>query len=151
MNSNYQKGEKGLVNVLVVDDDSAQVELIRMALDAASEQNGHKYGVDIARNGIEAIQYVIAGNRPHYIILDLNMPMMGGIETAKELKNGDTKMLPIIILTSSDATHEINEAHQIGVFQYWRKPTDFNELVQLFLNLGKLSVNKNVRHPIWKN
>jgi two-component system, response regulator len=87
--------------------------------------------VVIAHDGAEALQFLSspAGPLPQVVLLDLNLPKLSGIEVLQRIRQHDsTKLLPVIILSSSDEEKKIVESHGLGVNGYVRKPVQFAEL-----------------------
>jgi CheY-like chemotaxis protein len=92
-----------------------------------------------ARDGIEALDYLFGSGAhegrdlrvmPEVILLELNMPRMGGIETLKRIReNKRTKLLTVVVLTSSDEEQDMTENYECGANSYIRKPVDFNQFV----------------------
>ena len=96
--------ENGKHVVLSVDDDPSTSGALRQKL----ENEG--FIVDCANNGAECLS-CIEKRKPDIILLDILMPVMGGMETLKNLKSNDpTKDIPIVVLTNSDSDEKISEA-----------------------------------------
>lgn len=106
--------------ILVVDDEPQ----IRRMMRATLTGSGHQ--VDEARTGEEALEKFRAF-LPDLVLLDLNMPGMGGLETCRELRNGSD--VPIIILTVRNAEKEKVEALDAGADDYVCKPFGMQELL----------------------
>jgi two-component system KDP operon response regulator KdpE len=106
--------------ILVVDDEPQ----IRRMMRATLTGSGHQ--VDEARTGEEALEKFRAF-LPDLVLLDLNMPGMGGLETCRELRNGSD--VPIIILTVRNAEKEKVEALDAGADDYVCKPFGMQELM----------------------
>jgi two-component system response regulator len=110
----------------------------------------------VARDGIEALDYLFGTGAhegralrvmPEVILLDLNMPRMGGIETLKRIReNKRTKLLPVVVLTSSDEEQDMTESYECGVKSYIRKPLDFNQFVDAVRQLSLYWMVLN-QHP----
>jgi two-component system response regulator len=106
--------------------------------------------VVIAHDGAEALQFLFPpeGPLPQVVLLDLNLPKLSGIEVLQRIRQHDsTKLLPVIILSSSDEEKKIVESHGLGVNGYVRKPVQFAELYEAVqvLGLRLILVNKSVR------
>jgi two-component system response regulator len=81
------------------------------------------------------------------ILLDLNMPRMGGIETLKKIRATEhTKLLPVVVLTSSDEEQDMTESYECGVNSYIRKPVDFSQFVDSVRQLSLYWMVLN-QHP----
>lgn len=121
-NSNSNKVETGLqLNVLVVDDNQINRLLINKVLT--------KWGatIDFAENGLEAINKIESNRNFDVVLMDIHMPVMGGLEATEIIRSkGDPyyQQLPIIALTASMLTGEINEMGNAGMNDYILKPFD---------------------------
>jgi CheY-like chemotaxis protein len=132
---------KTLKRILLVEDDQRDVEL---TLTALSEHNLANE-VEVARDGIEALDYLYCrgsfaerpeGN-PVVILLDLKMPRMDGIQLLKQLKSDDqTRLIPVVILTSSREDRDLEECYKLGVNAYVVKPVRFAEFVEAVKQIG---------------
>ena len=104
--------------VLIVDDDADGVETLRFVL-----QN-YGYHVDVAGNGLEALQYFEAGHRPCVVILDLMMPVMDGLEFLSRRKLDPVVAgTPVVVLTASHTGLEPGDGPVL------RKPVDVGALL----------------------
>ncbi len=130
------------IEILLVEDNPNDVEL---ALHAFRK---HKVAtrIHVARDGVEALDYIFAdgdysgrdiNNRPKIILLDLKLPKVDGLEVLKRVK-GDprTKMIPVVILTSSSEERDIVESFNLGVNSYIRKPVDFEQFTDSVRTIG---------------
>jgi CheY-like chemotaxis protein len=115
-----------VLDILVVDDDDADAMMIEEALRSAdAEVTVHRVG-----DGREALDYLRAprGPRPDLILLDLNMPRMGGQETLAHLKADEQlKAIPVVILTTSSAGADISTSYQRRANAYVTKPMELDE------------------------
>src|ERR1700739_2955664 len=107
--------------ILVVDDEPS----IRKYLQTLLEVDG--FDVETVSSGKEAIAKVNGGDRPDFIILDVLMPELNGIETLKELMQAD-RTLNVIMLSCSNEVGTVVEAIRIGAHDYLTKPFEKNEL-----------------------
>ena len=108
--------------VLIVDDDPPLLEAVEMAL--ASE------GFEIlkASNGARCMQ-VVAEDSPDLVVLDINMPVMDGLQVLRVLReNRATRNLPVIVLTARDEDLAVKQAWETGIDFYITKPFDIGEL-----------------------
>jgi FOG: CheY-like receiver len=92
--------------------------------------------VQIARNGEEVVafmqQWETGQPVPNVILLDMNLPKIGGLEVLRRLKSHeDFKTIPVIMLTSSGNDRDIHEAYQLGANSYVIKPMDFGSYREL--------------------
>jgi CheY-like chemotaxis protein len=117
------------LNVLVVDDDDADTMMIEEALLGSSVPPVVNRVVD----GGEALDYLRrqgaypAAERPDLILLDLNMPRMGGQEVLNEIKHDDAlKSIPVVVLTTSDAMLDITTSYTRHANAYVKKPIDLD-------------------------
>jgi DNA-binding response OmpR family regulator len=84
--------------------------------------------------------------RPKIVLLDLKLPKIDGLEVLREIKsNPETKMIPVIVLTSSKEESDIVESYMLGVNSYIVKPVDFDKFVDAVRDLGLywLLLNQN--------
>ncbi|MEL7020693.1 MAG: response regulator [Bacteroidota bacterium] len=121
--------------ILLVEDNPADVQLMRLTLSALTDQVQMTHYA----NGWELMQQLptLEASSIQLILLDLNMPRMGGIETLQQLHQyADWCKVPIIIFTSSAAQQDIDRCYQLGANDYINKPMDydkFSETVQHIL------------------
>ena len=108
--------------ILVVDDAETIVMMEQMIL-------GKKYDVVVARNGSEAVSTAIA-ERPDLILLDMIMPVLGGIEACRRLRDTpETKDIPIIMVTTRSEISNVEASYQSGCSDYVTKPINGLELI----------------------
>ena len=128
--------------ILLVEDSQDDLDMTLRALRKANMANH----IQTARDGVEALDFIFcegmhAGrkieNIPKLILLDLKLPKIDGIEVLKRVK-GDprTKMIPIVVLTSSKEQKDVIEAYGLGVNSYIVKPVDFEHFAAAVKNLG---------------
>ncbi len=118
------------IRIAIVEDNTADVLLIREALKA------HHISFEMThfKDGAEAISMLCANQPnepgPDLILLDLNMPKIGGLEVLAAIrKHPELHMVPVIVLTSSPAPEEQQAARQLGVVHYLQKPVDLYEFI----------------------
>ncbi len=106
-------------------------------------ETGFKYTLKEAGNGEEVLSYLNNTDRkPHFIILDLNMPIKDGRQTLSELKaSAKFKNIPVIIMSTSSAHFDIISAYEGGANLFLVKPHDFKGIIELFTNLFTLFNN----------
>ena len=102
--------------------------------------------VVVVKNGVEALDFLFArgnypgrGTRklPQVVLLNINMPKMNGLEVLKAMRNDErTKLLPAVMLTTSQEDKDILESYENGANSYVRKPVDFQEFTQALQRLG---------------
>ncbi|MDD5171308.1 MAG: response regulator, partial [Syntrophales bacterium] len=125
----------------LVEDDPKDVEL---TLSALSEYNLTNEIV-IARDGVEALDYLYRrGNfascpdgNPVVILLDLKMPKLDGIQVLRQLKADEqTRLIPVVVLTSSREDRDLVECYKLGVNAYVVKPVRYMEFVKAVKQIG---------------
>ena len=105
----------------------------------AFRKNNIRNEVVVARDGAEALDYIFARGRfagrsvadlPQVVLLDLKLPKVDGIEVLRQLR-GDprTRVLPIVVLTSSKEERDLSECYRLGCNSYVRKPVDFDQFI----------------------
>jgi len=130
-----------LKRILLVEDDPQDIELTVTALSEHNLANE----IVIARDGVEALDYIYCrgafaarpkGN-PILILLDLKMPRMNGVQVLKCLKSDEhMRCIPVVILTSSRETRDLEECYQLGVNAYVVKPVRFTEFIEAVKEIG---------------
>lgn len=131
-----------IVEILLVEDNPYDAELTLRAL----QKNHLANRVILVTDGEEALDYIFARgaysnrrieNAPRVILLDLKLPKVDGLEVLKALKGDQrTKMIPVVILTSSKEEKDIVESYRLGVNSYIVKPVDFDKFVDAVNSLG---------------
>jgi two-component system response regulator len=128
--------------ILLVED-NADDELLTIR---ALKKNNIANEIIVARDGAEAIDFLFttedginteANASLALIILDLNLPKIDGLEVLKRIKGDDnTKLIPIVVLTSSDEQTDMVSSYGLGANSYIRKPVDFNKFIEVAANIG---------------
>lgn len=130
------------VEILLAEDNDRDAEMTLRAL------RKHNLGNLVHRvyDGAEAIDFVFcsgayagrdAKSLPKLILLDLKMPKVDGIGVLKRLKEDEaTRMLPVVIMTSSNEEKDVVESYRLGVNSYIVKPIDFAEFVEAVAKIG---------------
>ena len=113
--------------LFVVEDDPQIVDLIAMAL----RQSGFRAVPGVARDGLVAVETLLAiVTVPQLVLLDLNLPGLGGLEVVSRLRaHPRTAFVPIVILTSSDDEADMREAYRRGANSFVAKPMNFSAFV----------------------
>jgi CheY-like chemotaxis protein len=130
-----------LGRILIVEDDPNDVELTLTALTDYNLANE----VVVARDGQQALDYLYCrgefktrstGN-PAVMLLDLKLPKVGGLEVLQQVKSDERlKMIPVVVLTSSNEEKDMMRSYSLGVNAYVVKPVDFHEFVNAVKELG---------------
>ena len=108
----------------------------------AFKKNDIHHKIAVVRDGAEAVDHLLAIDRgdapaPVLILLDLKLPKVDGIEVLRQTKaDPRTRMIPIVILTSSTQDKDIVESYQLGVNSYMQKPVDFQQFTESVHQLG---------------
>ncbi len=128
--------------ILLVEDNPDDVKLTLRALAKSRVAND----VVVARDGIEALDYLFGTGRfegrditlrPQVILLDLKMPRMDGLEVLRRIRSEEhTRLLPVVILTTSDEDKDRIQSYNLYANSYIRKPVDFNQFADAIQQLG---------------
>lgn len=123
---------KGTRPILLVDDNPMDVDLTLRAF----RRNKLVNPIQVARDGEEALAWLPrweAGEpRPVVILLDINMPRVGGLEVARQLKSHPVlRAIPVVMLTTSEVSQDIQTAYLHGVNSYIVKPVDFEKFTSV--------------------
>lgn len=122
--------------ILLVEDEPDDETLTLRALKKHHVANA----VEVARDGQEALDRLLGSGKPplhQLVLLDLKLPKMNGLEVLRRLRaDPRTKMLPVVILTSSSEERDIVESYNFGANSYVRKPVDFNQFSKAVEQLG---------------
>ena len=128
--------------ILLVEDNPDDVKLTLRALKKSNILNE----VVVAQDGVEALDYLFGTGKfedrdtrimPQMILLDLKMPRMDGLEVLQRIREDErTKVLPVVILTTSSEDKDRVESYKLGANSYVRKPVDFNQFVEAVRQLG---------------
>ena len=131
-----------LVEILLVEDNANDAELALYALKKHHIANH----VEIVRDGAEALDYVFCTGAythrriedvPKVILLDLKLPKVDGLEVLLRIKSDPhTRLIPVVVLTSSQEERDIVESYKLGVNSYIVKPVDFEQFVEAVRQLG---------------
>lgn len=120
--------------ILLVEDTEDDIVLTRRAL----KKNRLTNPLVVARDGQEALDYLFGSEElPAIILLDLQLPKIGGLEVLRRLKSDSrTRLIPIIILTSSREERDVVDGYTNGANSYIRKPVDFDQFTEAVRQLG---------------
>ena len=128
--------------ILLVEDNPMDEELTLRALKKSKILNP----VVVARDGVAALDYLFArgshagrpnAELPQLVLLDLKLPKLDGLEVLKEIRQNElTKLLPVVILTSSVEEDDVAQGYSLGANSYVRKPVDFDHFSEAVRQLG---------------
>ena len=132
---------KAFKRILLAEDDLKDVEL---TVNALSEHNLAN-DILVVRDGAEALDYLYRrgafaqepeGN-PIVILLDLKMPKMDGIQVLRQIKSDkNLQTIPVVILTSSRESQDLQTCYQLGVNAYVVKPVKFSDFIEAVKEIG---------------
>jgi two-component system response regulator len=138
--------------ILLVED-NADDELLTLR---ALKKNNIKNEVVVARDGVQALDYLLGDGDPtapphalpQVILLDLKLPRIDGLEVLRRLRADErTKLLPVVILTSSNEERDRLSGYNLGANSYVRKPVDFEQFTEAARQLGLYWLVLNVAPP----
>jgi len=128
--------------ILLVEDNPDDVALTLRAL----KKNNIANEVVVARDGEEALEYLTATGKyagrtiadlPQIVLLDLKLPKVGGLEVLRAMRaDPHTRLLPVVVLTSSSEEADVIASYDLGANSYIRKPVDFNQFQEAVRQLG---------------
>lgn len=139
------------VEILLIEDNPTDAELAIHAL----KQNNLTNNLVWVKDGAEALDLIFSTGTyrenpittgPKVILLDLRLPKVDGIEVLRRLKSdARTRIIPVVVLTSSKEDRDIAESYNLGVNSYISKPVEFEEFVKVVSELGMYWLLMN--HP----
>jgi CheY-like chemotaxis protein len=128
--------------ILLVEDNASDEELTLRALRKSNISNT----VVVARDGAAALDYLFARGSyaerdtremPQVVLLDLNLPKISGLDVLRAIRaDPRTKLLPVVILTSSKQDNDLLEGYELGANSYIVKPVDFTQFAEAIRQLG---------------
>lgn len=134
MHTNAEK-----VDIVLVEDNPSDVELTLHALQKHNLANS----VKVLNDGEEALDYLfvkcVPGGTecPHLILLDLKLPKVTGLEVLQRIRSNErTKLIPVVILTSSSEDRDRIESYKLGVNSYIVKPVEFDNFAKVVSDIG---------------
>jgi two-component system response regulator len=140
--------------ILLVEDNAKDEELTLRALRKSSVLNP----VVIARDGVQALDYVFAraghANRsaaamPQVILLDLKLPKLDGLEVLRTLRaDWRTRLIPVVVLTTSNEDQDLIDSYSLGANSYVRKPVDFVQFLEAVRQLALFWLTLNQTAPV---
>ncbi len=131
--------------ILLVEDSEDDVELTLRAL----RRNGIRSHVEVARDGAAALDYLQGkGVLPAVVLLDLNLPKLSGLEVLERIRaHPRTRLLPVVILTSSGDEADLVKCYALGANSYVRKPVDYDAFLEAARQLGQYWLGINEAPP----
>ncbi len=144
--------ESIIIDILLVEDNPQDIELTLRALKKVNIVNK----IHTISDGAEALDFLFCKGiysdrnmfqNPKVIILDLKLPKVDGIEILRQLKSNETtKLLPVVVLTSSKEDRDIVESYKLGVNSYIVKPVRLDKFFEAVKEIGLywLLINQNV-------
>lgn len=128
--------------ILLVEDNADDEALAKRAF----KKNNVMNNVVVARDGVQALDYLFgtgahAGRdlniMPTVVLLDLKLPKVDGLEVLRRLRaDARTRLLPVVVLTSSKEEQDLVKSYSLGVNSYIRKPVDFEQFIEAVKQLG---------------
>lgn len=120
------------IEILIVEDSPSDAKLMMHMLNMAKLHNN----VHLVRDGVEALAFLKKANpyedvpRPDLIMLDLNMPRMNGFEVLEKIKTDpDLRLIPAVVMTTSDADEDVIKSYERYANCYVTKPVDFEQFM----------------------
>lgn len=139
--------------VLLVEDNPDDEELTRLAFEECRLANK----LVVVRDGQEALfavgKYADRDTRemPQVILLDLKLPKVDGLEVLSRVRADErTRLLPVVILTSSKEEQDLVESYSLGANSYIQKPVDYNQFVEAVRQLGMYWLVLNQVVPVFQ-
>lgn len=140
--------------ILLIEDNPDDVDLTLLAF----QRNNIANEVIVAKDGEEAVEMLLGDGpgslkarrlTPALILLDLNMPKLNGIEVLQRIRADErTRMLPVVILTSSKEERDLFDSYSLGCNSYIRKPVDFEQFIEASRQLGMYWLMLNEPPPV---
>jgi CheY-like chemotaxis protein len=142
--------------ILLVEDNPDDVELTLRAF----KKNNILNRMIVAKDGVEALDVLFGTGTytgrelkelPVVILLDLKLPKIDGMEVLKRIRQNDrTKLIPVVILTSSAEQKDVIDGYSLGANSYVRKPVNFEQFVEAIRHLGLYWLLWNEPPPVGK-
>ncbi len=146
--------EPNAVDILLVEDNPEDLELALLAL----REGNPSAVIHVARDGAEAVEFLfcegshaarLITDMPKVILLDLKLPKIDGLDVLKRIKSDPrTRLIPVVVLTSSREQRDVVESYKLGVNSYIVKPVNFEEFSSAVRNLGLYWQHLNQPPPI---
>jgi CheY-like chemotaxis protein len=133
--------------ILLVEDNADDEALTIRAL----KKNNIKNEVVVARDGAQALDILLDQKKllPQIVLLDLKLPKVDGLEVLKRIRSEErTRMLPVVILTSSKEEQDLVNGYRLGCNSYIRKPVNFDDFLEAAKQLGLYWLLLNEAPPL---
>jgi two-component system, response regulator len=140
--------------ILLVEDNPDDQALALRAL----KKNNIKNEIITARDGVEALEFLFGtgphagrnlNNMPNVVLLDLKLPKVDGLEVLRSVRANElTRLLPVVLLTSSTEEQDRIKGYGLGANSYIRKPVDFTQFVEAVRQLGLYWLVLNEPPPV---
>lgn len=140
------------IETILIEDNPFDAELTLRAL----QNKGLAGRMKVFPDGVEALEFLFniancnhsgrngCAHLPKVIFLDLKLPKMSGLEVLSQIKKDKrTRLIPVVMLTSSQEESDIEESYQLGVNSYMVKPVDYDEFSQVVGDLGLYWLRRN--------
>ena len=144
------------IEILLVEDNPNDEELTLYALRKINIINQ----IQVVRDGAEALEYIFCtgafadrqiNDPPKVVLLDLKLPKVDGLEVLERIKaDARTRIIPVVVLTSSQEERDIVESYQLGVNSYIVKPVDFEQFNEAVRHIGLYWMLLN-KTPLYKS
>ncbi|HUC57598.1 MAG TPA: response regulator [Streptosporangiaceae bacterium] len=133
-----------MIQVLLVEDDPGDVLITREAF----AENKVRNQLSVVSDGVNALRYLRREGeyadviRPDLILLDLNLPRMGGHEVLAKIKSdSDLQRIPVVVLTTSDAEEDVLRSYNLHANAYVTKPVDFERFLSVVRQIDEFFVS----------
>lgn len=131
-----------IVEILLVEDNPTDAELTLRAFKKRNLANS----IEWVKDGAEALDFIFCrgeytgrspSNLPRLVLLDLHLPKVDGMEVLREIKANElTKLMPVVILTSSKEDRDVIESYKFGANSFISKPVEFDAFMDAVVELG---------------
>ncbi len=136
-------------HLLLVEDNPDDIELTKRAFKKITIENG--FEIMVAKNGKEAIELLQNNPIPHLILLDLKLPGIDGFEVMDFIRTyPPTKLIPVVVLTSSTEEKDIQRIYGLGANSYIQKPVDYKSFLEVVKTISRYWITLN-EHPIFES
>ena len=129
------------IEILLVEDNAEDAEMTMRALRKRNLANQLHW----VKDGEEALEYLFCSGRyagrnashpPKLVLLDIKMPKIDGIEVLRRIKASELKLIPVVVMTSSNEERDVVESYRLGVNSYIVKPVQFDAFLDTVAKIG---------------